>query len=49
MAEAIKAQTSKDLEKKFFDVPEASEPGTYDVIFKPHAEVRCSFKIVVQA
>jgi len=47
VADAIKQQTSKDLDKSMFTVPDISTVGTYDIVAKPHPDVACSFKLIV--
>lgn len=48
VAEAIKMQTGRDLDRKDITVPEIKTLGTYDATVKLHAEVTGAFKVVVQ-
>ena len=46
--DAVKQQTSKELDKKAITVPDINEVGTYDVSVKLHPEVTGAFKLEVQ-
>ena len=48
VVEAIKTQTGKELDKKFFTVPDISAVGTYEVSAKFHKQVSCTFALDVQ-
>lgn len=48
VVDAVKQQTSKELDKKAITVPDINEVGTYDVSVKLHPEVTGAFKLEVQ-
>lgn len=48
IADAIYQQTSQQLDKSKFTIPEIKALGTYDVQVKLHPEVTGTFKVVVQ-
>ena len=48
VVDAVKQQTSKELDKKTITVPDINEVGTYDVSVKLHPEVTGAFKLEVQ-
>ena len=48
VVDAVKQQTSKELDKKAMTVPDISEVGTYEVTVKLHPEVTGKFNLEVQ-
>lgn len=48
VADAIYQQTSRELDKSMFTIPEIKSLGTYDVQVKLHPQVSGSFKLVIQ-
>ena len=48
IAEAIRQQTGRELDRRTFTVPEIKELGTFDATVKLHPEVVGEFKVVVQ-
>lgn len=47
VADAIKKQTSQDVDKRNIGLPEIKELGTYQATLKLHPQVTATFQVVV--